>query len=401
MVDHQPELFIGLMSGTSMDSIDAVLVDFSCQPPQLIDSLNRDITDELKQNLLKLCELYRNDHDYDKNSDTQILSTKMDEVLAQEFSGAVNQLIRSNKLKPSEICAVGSHGQTIFHQPPHIDSSSKKINGYSVQIGNPSNIAKLTQIKTIADFRNADMRVGGQGAPLVPAFHQTVFSHPEKNRIIINIGGIANITLLPRTDANNNSVSGFDTGPGNVLMDYWVKLQCNKDYDADGSWAASGEINSPLLHLLLEEEPYFQQPSPKSTGRELFNSLWLEEKFLQFSVQHNANLSDVDIQATLCSLTAISISQEIKRTMPEVDEVFVCGGGTFNRHLMTTLQNTLQKENSNLVLGSTEELGILPDWVEAIAFAWLAKQRVDNKPSNLPVVTGAREAVLLGEIFSP
>jgi len=369
-----PDLFIGLMSGTSMDSIDAILADFSSNPPSLIDQLSVPLDSELRADLLALCE-----------KQEEPLLGQCDHLLAELFSDAVKQLLSRNNLQPQDIQAIGSHGQTIFHQPPENGE-----NGYSLQIANPSTIAKLTQIQTVGDFRNNDMRVGGQGAPLAPAFHKAVFSHPEKDRVVVNIGGIGNITALSKT----GPVIGFDTGPGNVLMDYWINKQLGKSFDESGAWAAQGNVLPELL-ALFQQEPYLNEKPPKSTGRELFNSRWLEEKLDRFA-ENNDRYSESDIQSTLCAFTAQTISDHIERFAPQTKEVFVCGGGAFNNTLMAMLQ-----EYSGLPVESTLNLGIDPCWVEGLAFAWLAKRTLEGKPGNLPEVTGASESVVLGEVFQP
>lgn len=364
-----PNLYIGLMSGTSMDSVDAVLVNFSEQNPTLLATHCSALPTQLKNDLLSLCQ----------NQQEPLLS-QVDTRLAELFSQAVNELLTKSNTSKKDIVAIGSHGQTIFHQPPVAEK-----NGYSLQIGNPQIIAKLTGITTVGDFRNDDMRVGGQGAPLVPAFHRAVFFHPEKNRVVLNIGGIANITILPKTGA----VTGFDTGPGNVLMDHWILTKQNQPFDSEGQWAAKGKTDHALLQQFMKE-PYFQLPPPKSTGRELFNATWLQENLLTL----DKAIDDKDVQATLCALTAEAISQSILQYASETEEIFVCGGGAYNGTLIKMLQEELA-----IPITSTADLGIEPEWVEATAFAWLAKQKLEDKPGNLPEVTGADKAVILGKIF--
>jgi len=369
-------LYIGLMSGTSMDSLDAVLIDFSQAPPELLGTEKKVIDPSTRQKLLRLCASF---DPLGKTPEPALLE-ELDNALAKQFSDIALSLLHKKSIQKDRVAAIGSHGQTVFHLPPHAGT-----HGFSLQIGNPQHIANLTGITTVGDFRNADMRVGGQGAPLVPAFHQAVFHSPDQNRVIVNIGGMANITILPA----QGSIRGFDTGPGNVLMDSWIHQYNSKSYDAAGAWAAQEKPDHELLHQLLGEK-FFQQSPPKSTGRELFNLAWLEKHLASL----HRTITPVAVQSTLASLTVISICDAIQQYAEGTAEIYVCGGGAHNTHLMKLLE-----QHSQLPVMSTDCLGIEPDWVEAAAFAWLAKQTLEGKTGNLPEVTGAQRAVVLGEIF--
>lgn len=376
MTASAPLLYLGLMSGTSMDSLDAALVDFSGTRPVLLGTEKKIIDAAVRQKLLRLCASF----DQLGNTPEQNLLEELDQYLAIQFSEVATLLLEKKSLTPKHIAAIGSHGQTVFHCPPH-----QGTNGFSRQIGNPQQISHITGITTVGDFRNADMRAGGQGAPLVPAFHQAVFHSAEKNRVIVNIGGMANITILPASGI----IRGFDTGPGNVLMDGWIQQHAHQAYDAGGAWAAQETPDHELLHALLAEK-FFQQAPPKSTGRELFNLAWLEKHITHL----HRTITPATVQATLATLTATTITDAIKQYAPTTQEIFVCGGGAHNTHLMTLLQ-----QHSQLAVMNTAILGIEADWVEAAAFAWLAKQRLEGHTANLPEVTGAQQAVVLGEIF--
>jgi len=365
------DLYIGLMSGTSIDGIDAVLVDFSSDNPQLLKTLYSPYSETIRKQILALCTPDHNEIER---------MGECDHVLGKLFAQAVQALLKKANKTSAEIKAIGSHGQTIRHQP---DLATR----FTLQIGDPNIITAETGITTIADFRRRDMAHGGQGAPLVPAFHQQIFSSSTKNRAIINIGGIANVTLLPKS---KSSLIGCDIGPGNTLLDAWINRHQQRHHDHDGTWAAIGVIHEGLLQALLKD-PFFVLPPPKSTGREYFNLMWLE-KHLQ---KIDENISAVDIQTTLTELTARIIITAIAQHFPE-GELLICGGGARNTYLMTRLQ-TLAKPAFSI--SSTEMYGIHPDWVEAMAFAWLAKQTLYRKPGNLPSVTGASIATILGGIY--
>ena len=362
--------YIGLMSGTSMDSIDAVLVHIEKHYPRLLATHSHAWPEELQQWLQQLRS----------NPETSLRELgELDALCGETFAAAAEQLLESAGLSAREVKAIGSHGQTLFHHP-HPPAP------FSMQIGDPNIIAQRTGITTVADFRRRDMAAGGQGAPLVPLFHREVFRHPERNRAILNIGGIANLTLLP---AASDDVQGFDSGPGNCLMDQWSILHLGRPFDRDGQWAGCGKPVDGLLQALLAD-PYFSKPPPKSTGTEYFSLQWLRERLGAFP-----SASPEDVQATLLCLSVESIARALRLWAAGCEEVLVCGGGCHNRRLMDQLDQAL----GPIDLGTTEREGISPDWVEAVAFAWLAARTLAGEAGNLPSATGAREAVVLGGIY--
>jgi len=364
------DYFIGLMSGTSMDALDAVLVDFASGHPTLLATLSRPLPDELRRHLLALASPGENELDRSARADIQ---------LGRFSAETVQQLLAQCEVSPTQVQAIGSHGQTVRHAP---DAEP----AYTVQIGDANTIAQLSGITTVADFRRRDMVVGGQGAPLLPAFHNALYRGNDMNRVALNLGGIANITVLP-ADAGA-PVIGFDTGPANVLMDAWCQQRCNSAYDQDGKRAANGKVNLTLL-AQLESDPYFSLPPPKSTGREHFNLDW-------FSPQLPAEgLSDEDILATLCELSARTIAQAIARHAAGTQQVIVCGGGAYNPFFLQRLSANLE----GVAVISSADLGIEPRWIEAMGFAWLARQTLKRQPGNLPSVTGAKTPVILGAIY--
>lgn len=365
------DLYIGLMSGTSVDGIDAALVDFSAPYPQLLATLYTPYSESVRKQILDLCQPDHNEIER---------MGECDHLLGKLFAQTVQALLDKAKKTPTEIKAIGSHGQTIRHQP----SLAAR---FTLQIGDPNIISAETGITTIADFRRRDMAHGGQGAPLVPAFHQQIFSSTTKDRAIINIGGIANVTLLPKT---NSSLVGFDIGPGNTLLDTWINQYEQKAHDVNGDWAKTGTLHDELLQSLLND-PFFRLPPPKSTGREYFNLVWLEN-YLK-TISHD--ISPADIQNTLTELTAKSIVSTVHQHLSE-GELLICGGGAHNTYLMSRLQSLASPQFS---VKSTETYGLHPDWIEAMAFAWLAKQTLGRKPGNLPSVTGANAAAILGGIY--
>ncbi len=361
-------IYIGLMSGTSVDAIDAVAVRFpEQQGVELIATHSHNIPASIQQQIIELNHVSENELHH---------AMTLDLTLGELFAEATQQLLHTAQLSAQEIVAIGSHGQTIRHQ-------MKSEPRYSLQIGNPHLIAERTGITTVADFRMRDIVTGGQGAPLVPAFHKAIFSSTKTARIILNIGGMSNLTFL----GTNGSITGFDTGPGNVLMDYWFKKHQNGHFDQNGQWAAQGQVNSSLLQHFLNEA-FFSHPPPKSTGRELFDSHWLEQKL------RNTESTPRDIQASLLQLTVESIAQAIEQWGTKSREIFVCGGGANNTYLMQQLALRLK----NIEVNSTAILGIHPDWVEACAFAWFAKQTIEKQPGNIPSVTGAHKESILGTI---
>jgi len=362
-------IYIGLISGTSMDGVDCALVDFSEEHPNQIDFITTELPEDLRRKLLALCE--------DHQAQVPLLG-EADVEFARYLALAVERVLDANKLKPSQIAAIGSHGQTVRHQPTgHAP--------FTLQIGDPNTLAELTGITTVADFRRRDMAAGGQGAPLVPAFHREILSSAETDRIILNIGGMANITLLKK----NGEITGFDTGPGNVLMDTWIQKRQGHPYDSDGDWAKSGTIHPELLEQLLDEK-YFDLPAPKSTGRELFNNSWLDEKLSHMS----DGIATEDVQATLLALTVKTIAQAIKAEL-DSGELIVCGGGASNNFLMHSLNESLPGFN---VMPSSR-LGVLEDSVEAVAFAWMARQTLRAKPIDFTGFTGASHPVIAGGIY--
>ncbi|MBK3393287.1 anhydro-N-acetylmuramic acid kinase [Psychrobacter sp. M9-54-1] len=400
-------LYIGMMSGTSLDGMDAVLCQFGGeeniqQPLRLLASISQDFPPRLREVLLALCQ----------PNGVQELTPTMGEPSSEldwfgwaskeyaEFaSDVVNNLLQQSNTDVESVLAIGCHGQTVRHRPQM---------GFSLQLLDANIIAERTGISVVSDFRRRDMAVGGQGAPLVPAFHQALFATPDSTRVLLNLGGIANITVLPANanlinanpanDAlvNNSPVIGYDTGPANLLLDAWTALHTDKDYDAGGAWAQSGQVVEPLLNQLIEH-PFFARTYPKSTGREDFNLAWLQNELQKFD-QASAHIrySSADVQATLTELTAMSTSMQINLFIKanENSSVYVCGGGALNDYLMTRLQAHLP----HCTVETTASLGLNPAWVEAVAFAWLARQTLMGETGNLPAVTGASKGVVLGQV---
>ncbi len=374
-----PLLYIGLMSGTSMDGVDAVLLTMEGATPRVVGHASSAIPHRLRENLHALSH---------PGSDTIDLMGQADIAVAEVFAEAALQLLAGHNLTPADITALGSHGQTIRHRP----RAGHGGDHFTVQIGDPNTIAALTGITTVADFRRKDMALGGEGAPLVPAFHHQVFHHPDSNRAIVNIGGIANITWLPAS--GNSPVIGYDTGPGNCLMDAWHSRHRSGSFDDGGAWAASGMCSDTLLAALLAE-PYLMRAPPKSTGKELFNLPWLDARLAALSEP----LPPEDVQATLCAYTAHTIARGLEQLPGGIppDEVYLCGGGVFNTHLVTSLRQLLAKTPVN----TSADRGIHPLHVEAAAFAWLAHRTLNRLPGNLTSVTGARRNAVLGGIYYP
>ena len=375
------DLFVGLMSGTSVDSIDAALIEFARpgdqSPPsaRLIHSHNEPISATTRSAILDLCE--EGPGEIERMGD-------LDRRLGSAFARACDQLLKGAHIAPRQVTAIGSHGQTIRHRPHSTERSPERA--FTCQIGDPNTIAELTGITTVADFRRRDIAAGGQGAPLVPCFHQAAFATEGRNRAIVNIGGMANITLL----GGKRLCLGYDTGPGNVLMDTWIGLIRSANYDHDGDWARQGKVLEGLLQACLAH-PFFQLAPPKSTGRETFNLTWLQ----QLLDGQSAPPRPEDVQATLLELSAHSISQCLWQASPIPQEVYLCGGGAYNKNLRERLAEQL----APIPVMTTSQLGIAPDWVEASAFAWLARQTLDGLPGNAPLATGASGARILGGIF--
>ena len=360
------------MSGTSMDAIDAALVRFSDNSLELLEYNQFPIEDAIRNDVRNLSA---------DSDDAKI--RKYHGLLGELFSEAVIKIILQSGMDGTKISAVGSHGQTISHLPDAVPPRT-------LQIGDATIIATRTGIITVADFRRMDMAVGGQGAPLAPALHAHQFRSRSANRCILNLGGIANITILP---ANRNAmVTGFDTGPGNCLLDDWNRLHNKTNMDGNGDWAKSGISDFELLEQLLAD-PYFKKPAPKSSGRDYFNLQWLHCN-LEFLGKY---ISPQNIQATLLQLTATTIAGAINQQAVTIEEVYLCGGGSHNPVLVSELGVKLP----DIAITTTQTLGMDPDAVEAVTFAWLAKRRLDGLPGNLPSVTGAKKSVLLGDIYEP
>ena len=364
-MNNGQDLYIGLMSGTSSDAIDAALVQFSDSGWELLSTLAATLDASIVDRI---------QHAVDGTADRINDISELDALLAQAFADTALRL--KAQARVDQITAIGSHGQTVRHRPGGCLP-------YTVQLGSGSRIAALTGITTVSDFRTADLALGGQGAPLVPAFHRAVFSNPDENRVIVNIGGIANATVLHRKDR----LSGFYTGPGNTLMDHWFRQHQPGAYDENGTWARSGKYLPKLLSALLEHD-YFSRPLPKSTGLEEFNLDWLSTYLI-------GNERPEDVQATLVELTVESISQSIKNNVPATDAVYLCGGGANNEYLINQLDNRL----TPLPLYASDRLGLPVDWVEAVAFAWLAKERLKNRATNCPEVTGSSRELALGAVY--
>jgi anhydro-N-acetylmuramic acid kinase len=364
------EIYIGLMSGTSLDGVDIAIVDYSKPIPAPLYCNTQSYPPKFQQRLRELIRA-------DKITIDELC--RLDIEVSRFYAEVVQQALSTAAIVPQSIKAIGCHGQTICHSPD-IEPT------YTLQIGDPNTLSARTGITTVADFRRRDMALGGQGAPLAPAFHQTRFRSDRNNRAIINIGGIANVTYLPANQ--NETVIGFDTGPGNTLLDYWINLQQGLKQDNNGDWAAAGQINSELLETMLFGEDYFRRAPPKSTGTEYFCPAWLHA----FSPE---NYAAIDIQATLLELTARTIASGISQLPETPVECFVCGGGVHNHYLMKRLQHLLNDSE----ISSTAKLAVDPDYVEAQAFAWLARETTNQRPGNLPSVTHARSSVVLGGIF--
>ncbi|MEE9396642.1 MAG: anhydro-N-acetylmuramic acid kinase [Methylococcales bacterium] len=365
------EFYAGLMSGTSLDGIDAALVSFEGATIKLVEHYYQPFSPQIRQNLQSIC--FANTVELAKVG-------QLDTQLGILFADCALNLFQKADIMPSAVKAIGSHGQTLYHDPYGNPPSTQAI-------GDPNSIAELTGVTTVADFRRRDLVVRGQGAPLAPAFHQVVFSNGMEDRAIVNIGGIANVTKLPKDE--KQKIIGFDTGPGNALIDCWAKRHLSTAYDKNGDWAKSGQLNKALLETLLQDS-YFTLPPPKSSGKEYFSSNWLNSRLSGFS----RNIPSQDIQTTLCHLTALTITNALRTYCGNIDLIFVCGGGVHN-----TFLNDLIREYADCEVQSTGIEGVDPDWVEAMAFAWLAKQTLEGRPGNLPDVTGAERAVILGGIY--
>lgn len=369
------DLYIGLMSGTSLDGIDGVLVDFEAVGGMKVFAHRHTgfarplVEDLLALNAVQANELHR--------------AALAGNALARAYAGVVAELLAAARVAPCDVRAIGVHGQTVRHQPQMHDGT-----GYTLQLNNPALLAELTGIDVVADLRSRDLAAGGQGAPLVPAFHRAVFGHASRTLGVLNLGGIANLTVLHA----DGSTIGFDCGPANALMDHWVHRHHGQAFDADGAWAAAGRVHAGLLAALLAE-PYFALPPPKSTGRDLFRPAWLQAQL--DTVDPQASISPQDVQATLAELTAASCAHDLVTHAADATELIVCGGGACNRHLMARLAARLP----GIAVLPSGERGLPADQVEACAFAWLAHRFVLREPGNLATVTGARGPRILGALY--
>jgi anhydro-N-acetylmuramic acid kinase len=362
------------MSGTSLDGVDGVLVDFSHRRLHVLGHVSVAFPEALKQELLQL-----NTSGPDELHRAALASN----ALVRVYGNVVTQLLASCSVDAGSVRAIGAHGQTVRHRPQLFDGI-----GYTLQLNQPALLAELAGIDVVADFRSRDVAAGGQGAPLVPPFHQAFFGHLPGVTSVLNIGGISNITVL--NDVKPDQVLGFDCGPGNALMDAWCVTHTGAPYDDKGTWAASGTVHFDLLQSLLDE-PFFAQKPPKSTGRDLFNGAWLQAKLVAFP-----GLPTQDVQATLTELTARSCAECVREFAPDCARLIVCGGGAFNTHVMARLAALLP----GCVVASSEAYDLPPLQVEATAFAWLARQCVERKTASLKSVTGARGARILGAIYA-
>ena len=374
------DLYIGLMSGTSLDGTDGVLVDFSNQRLRVVTAASEPFPGELRAELLAL-----NAPSYNELHRAALAANALAALSAQVVERLLEQALAQG-IKPSDVKAIGAHGQTVRHQPQRTSTLASGV-GYTVQLNNPALLAELTGLEVVADFRSRDVASGGQGAPLVPAFHQGVFGRADRTVLVLNLGGISNLSVLPAT--GTGLVVGFDCGPGNALIDAWCQQHTGQPFDAGGAWAASGNLIPALLASLLDE-PYFAKPPPKSTGRDLFSLSWLAQKLAPF-----ATCRPQDIQNTLTEFTAAACLTAASSYQHNSKELIVCGGGTFNAYLMQKLQAGLP----TLRVGSSSEQALHPQQVEAVAFAWLARQAMHRLPGNLASVTGAAGPRVLGAIY--
>ena len=366
VVQGNPEWYVGIMSGTSLDGIDAVLVDLSTPFPKVLATHYQAYEDSLRDALLDL-------HHPKKDELHRMQCTGRE--LAVLYAQATKDLLDKARVTPAQVRAIGCHGQTVRHRPDH---------GYTVQLGDAALLAELSGIAVVGDFRSRDIAAGGQGAPLVPAFHDCVLRHPSIHRVVVNVGGISNLTNL----APNQPVTGFDCGPGNLLMDAWIAVQRGERYDSAGSWAKSGKVIPALLARFLDE-PFLHSVPPKSSGRDLFNMDWLQNRL-------QGDEAPVDVQATLLQLSSRAISDAVNTFCGDAKEIYLCGGGAHNEALVQSLRTALPK----CVVQNTDVLGMGVDWMEAAAFAWLAQQRMHGTDIDLTTVTGARHPCVLGAIYS-
>ncbi|MBY4898927.1 anhydro-N-acetylmuramic acid kinase [Cupriavidus sp. AU9028] len=370
------ERYIGLMSGTSMDGVDGVLVDFAGASPAVLAAVHQPFPDALREAFGALQQ---------PGEDEIHREALAANALAHVYADCVKALLGAARLCAGDIIAIGAHGQTIRHRPGRYDGI-----GYTRQSQHPALLAELSGIDVIADFRSRDIAAGGQGAPLVPALHRALFAAPGEVRVVCNLGGISNISILPplQGDAGQGTVLGFDCGPANALLDHWIEAHQGLPYDANGDWAASGQVDAALLDVLLAE-PYFALPPPKSTGRDLFHPQWLRDKL------GDTPRRPQDVQATLAALTAEAIARDIRRHAPEARRLMLCGGGAHNGYVRTRLAQALP----GVTVETTAQHGVPVSQVEALAFAWLARQFMLRVPGNLASVTGAAGPRVLGALY--
>lgn len=362
-------LLIGVMSGTSVDGIDACLADFDGGTCHEHGHVHRPFEPALRKRILSAAR-----------GTSLADAATLDFLLAEAYAQTVMQLLEETGTSPDQVRAIGCHGQTVLHRPGGEAPTT-------IQLGDPHRLAALCGIDIVADFRRADMAAGGEGAPLAPAFHGTAFGSPTENRCIANIGGMSNITVLPA--GHESPTLGFDTGPGNVFLDLWIAEHHAQTLDTDGAWSASGTVDQELLEM-LRADPWFQQPPPKSTGREYFEQAWLEA--------HGGDrlraLETANVQATLAELTATTVADAIREHAPDTARLIISGGGAHNGDLRARLARLLP----DVAIDTTADHGIAPDHVEALAFAWLAHRRLEGLPGNCPAVTGAYREVPLGAV---
>ena len=374
-------MFVGVMTGTSVDGLDMAAIEIDLDEKiEFIASETTAYPPDLRENLLALSQ-----------AEAASISSygELDAALGKFIGNSVNSFLRKFGIDSKEVQAIGSHGQTIRHQPPGMTGNGEQ--SFTLQIGDPNQIAYITRVITIADFRRMDIAAGGQGAPLVPLFHQRILKKQSSDTALVNIGGIANITYVEET------LLGYDIGPGNCLVDAWCQRKLNKPYDDKGHWARTGKLNDQLLKRLLNE-PYFYLEPPKSTGKELFNLAWLKKNAIEYQLER---MSSQDIQRTLLELTAVTIAKSMKKT-PKVSNVIVCGGGRRNEFLMERISSLLNLEDKGrYVVDASEHWGIDGDSLEASAFAWLAFRRLNNLVGAVPSVTGAKKPSVLGAVYTP
>lgn len=370
-MSRKGEIYLGLMSGTSLDGVDVAIVDFEPFPPRVLHCATDPYPPDVREALQLLCRAQTTSLD---------ALYRLDARLGELYAGSVEQALSAAGLEASQVIALGCHGQTLRHSP---DTDPP----YTAQIGDPSRLAASSGIDTVADFRRKDLALGGQAAPLAPAFHRYLFHSANENRVVINIGGIANLTWLPA--ASGEPMIGCDTGPGNTLLNYWIEKHQGLPLDEDGNWARGGRIDDDLLAKMIAGEGYFRAVAPKSTGTEYFSPDWLDRRL-------PAGSEPRDIQATLVELTAATIADAVSSLPATAGNCYVCGGGAHNGYLLERLRLRLPGSD----IQTTDALGMNPDFVEAAAFAWLARERIGLRAGNIPEITRAKRGTLLGGIYA-